>query len=302
MDTMICEAPQDTFEVGESLGVALRGGEVILLYGGLGAGKTLFTKGVLSAIGFDVDEVTSPSFSLVNLYKASSFDVYHIDLWRLDAASNPAETVGLGEILENENAVTIIEWADRLGDVSFRDEPTIITIDGDGDEPRRISIARQIQERILKDARIVVRKSARTLELFDGDSLVNTYRIGLGSSPIPDKQIEGDGKTPEGVFYIAAKNPESKYHLSLCISYPDAAAAARGRTAGLIDQAEYDEICEAIANKRLPPQKTKLGGAIYIHGGGTETDWTEGCVALTNEEMSEIFEAACVGTPVIIYP
>ena len=94
----------------------------------------------MNALDFDIDEVTSPSFTLVNLYKTKKFDVYHIDLWRLDGSSDPASTVGLDEILENENAVAIIEWADRLGDHSFSNEIIQITIEGDGDEPRRINV------------------------------------------------------------------------------------------------------------------------------------------------------------------
>jgi len=136
----ICENPGDTFELGESLGGGLQSGEVLLLYGGLGAGKTLLTKGILNALGFDVDEVTSPSFTLVNLYETVKFDVYHIDLWRLDGAVDAATAVGLEEILENENAVTIIEWADRLGDISLPNKTVKVTIEGDGDEPRRITI------------------------------------------------------------------------------------------------------------------------------------------------------------------
>ena len=83
--SVVCDSPEETFEFGAQIGCELSGGDVVLLYGGLGAGKTLLTKGVLNALDFDIDEVTSPSFSLVNLYKTSSFDVYHIDLWRLDA-------------------------------------------------------------------------------------------------------------------------------------------------------------------------------------------------------------------------
>ena len=104
---LICRIPDDTFALGERLGgESLQAGDVVLLYGGLGAGKTLLTKGILNALDFDIDEVTSPSFTLVNLYKTKSFDVYHIDLWRLDGPADAATAVGLHEILENEKAVT----------------------------------------------------------------------------------------------------------------------------------------------------------------------------------------------------
>ena len=139
-ESIVCKNPEATFALGEGLGEFLTGGEVVLLYGGLGAGKTLLTKGILNALDFDTDEVTSPSFTLVNLYKTESFDVYHIDLWRLDGAPDPATAVGLDEILENENAVTIIEWADRLGVFSFPKKTISVKIEGDGDEPRTIYI------------------------------------------------------------------------------------------------------------------------------------------------------------------
>ena len=136
----ISRGSDDTFALGESLGGSLHGGDVVLLYGGLGAGKTLLTKGILNALDFDVNRVTSPSFTLVNLYKTECFDVYHIDLWRLNASQDVAMAVGLDEILEDGKSVTIIEWADRLGEFAFSNRVIGVKIDGDGDEPRTISI------------------------------------------------------------------------------------------------------------------------------------------------------------------
>ncbi len=135
-----CKTPDDTFALGEAVGRDLRVGDVVLLYGGLGAGKTLLTKGVMNALDFDIDEVTSPSFSLVNLYNTPAFDVYHIDLWRLDAAHRPADAVGLDDILEHPNAVTLIEWADRLGETALPAPTIVVRIAGDGDDPRTITI------------------------------------------------------------------------------------------------------------------------------------------------------------------
>ena len=136
----ISNDPNETFSIGEQIGASLTGGEVVLLNGGLGAGKTLLTKGIVNALGYDAREVTSPSFTLVNLYKTERFDVYHIDLWRLDGKMDVAAAVGLDEIVENENAVTIIEWADRLGTFSFSKSVIRVNIEGDGDEPRVITI------------------------------------------------------------------------------------------------------------------------------------------------------------------
>ncbi len=121
----ICESPEETFDLGEKLGESMQGGEMILLSGGLGAGKTLLTKGILYALDYEVDEVTSPSFTLVNLYKAK-FDVYHIDFWRLDENSDVAFAVGLDEILEDEAAVVIIQWAERLKILALPDSTFLV--------------------------------------------------------------------------------------------------------------------------------------------------------------------------------
>jgi tRNA threonylcarbamoyladenosine biosynthesis protein TsaE len=142
---LLSNSPEQTFEFAEELGRSLQGGELILLTGGLGAGKTLFTKGILAALDFDVDEVTSPSFTLVNLYNAK-FDVYHIDLWRLDEASDTAVAVGLDEILEKDDAVIIIEWAERLKQKDFAARVIRVNIEGDGDEPRRILVSKGVSK------------------------------------------------------------------------------------------------------------------------------------------------------------
>lgn len=139
-ETISSGSPDETFSIAEDLGGRLSGGEILLLTGGLGAGKTLFTKGILNSLGFDIDEVTSPSFTLVNLYKTAEFDVYHIDLWRSEG-ENAAFSVGLDEILEDERAIVIIEWAERLGTFVFEDRNVYrVSIVGDGDDIRNIRI------------------------------------------------------------------------------------------------------------------------------------------------------------------
>lgn len=154
----------------------------------------------------------------------------------------------------------------------------------------------------LKKPRLVVRKSDRSLDLYDSGKLLKTYSIVLGSSPAGDKAVEGDGRTPEGMFYVFTKNPRSQFHLSLGISYPSTDDAARGLAEQLITQKQHDDIEKAIASRKMPPQKTALGGEIYIHGGGTLLDWTDGCIALTNSDIEELFDAIPVGTEVEIRP
>ena len=154
----------------------------------------------------------------------------------------------------------------------------------------------------LEKPRIVVWKGARKVELFSDDKLLRTYKAGLGFSPVADKVREGDGATPEGEFYVFVKNNRSAYYLSLGVSYPNVEDADRGLRDGLINRAQHRAITEAIRKKTAPPQYTKLGGLIYIHGNGARSDWTWGCVALENEDMKELFDAATVGTPVTIHP
>ena len=138
----IAETPDDTFAAGERLAGELKPGDAILLSGGLGAGKTLFTKGILHGLGYDVDEVTSPSFALVNLYETSKFNVYHIDLWRLDAGADIGMIVGIDELIEDERNILIVEWAERLSDFKFSQKPIRVHIEGDGDQSRAIKIDR----------------------------------------------------------------------------------------------------------------------------------------------------------------
>ena len=154
----------------------------------------------------------------------------------------------------------------------------------------------------LKEPEIIIRKHERRLEVYDGGNLVKTFSIALGFAPAGDKEIEGDGRTPEGEFYVFTKNAESKFHLSLGLSYPSKKDAARGLAAGAISETDHDQIIAAINNGKMPPQKTSLGGEIYIHGGGTSSDWTQGCVALRDEEIEGLFKIIPLGAKVTILP
>ncbi len=154
----------------------------------------------------------------------------------------------------------------------------------------------------LKNPRVVIKKKARELQIFDQDKLVKTYAVALGFAPLGDKVRQGDGRTPEGVYRIAVKNPESRFYLSLGLNYPNNQDARRGLRDKLISQTEHDKIVEANNNKKLPPQNTALGGEIYIHGGGAAEDWTWGCAPLGDKEIKELFAALPLDTPVLIEP
>lgn len=154
----------------------------------------------------------------------------------------------------------------------------------------------------LKDPRIEVHKGERKLFLYSDGKLARTYHVGLGLNPTGDKERMGDHRTPEGEFYIFVKNPKSAFYLSLGVSYPSLAHAQRGLQDGRISKAQYDQIASAIRLKKTPPQRTRLGGDIFIHGNGASSDWTWGCVALENEDMKELYDVISVGTPVTIKP
>lgn len=136
---------------------------------------------------------------------------------------------------------------------------------------------------------IVVEKKARKLTLYHMGRPIRSYLIALGANPVGAKRFAGDGRTPEGLFSIDAKNDRSDFHLALHISYPDSAHRARAEAQGM-----------------------SPGGNIMIHGlpnksGSTGAfhrlkDWTDGCIALTDEEIDQVWSAVSVGTPVEIKP
>ena len=129
---------------------------------------------------------------------------------------------------------------------------------------------------------IMAFKEDRKLVLLHDDKILRSFDFDLGFAPTGDKTISGDGKTPEGSYFIDRKNPNSRFHLSLGISYPNAADRA-----------------EAEALGKSP------GGDIFIHGtprGMGGDDWTWGCLAVTNREMEDIYAMVNVGTPIAIYP
>lgn len=135
----VSQNEQKTFKLGVKIGEQLAGGEILLLNGSLGAGKTVLVKGIAHALGVDEDDVSSPSFTLVNPYEGRLL-LYHIDLYRLDEGASAAHAVDLDELLSDEDAVTVIEWADRLGSYPLPAGVWRITIMGDGDAPRMIAI------------------------------------------------------------------------------------------------------------------------------------------------------------------
>lgn len=141
----------------------------------------------------------------------------------------------------------------------------------------------------IKADRIIVKKTERRMYLLAGDTVVRSYHVSLGRNPDGDKYFAGDGRTPEGLYFIEYKNSGSQFYRSLKISYPSSKDIAKAHEWGM-----------------------SPGGLIMIHGqptnpvnGRVETryaDWTEGCIAVSNEEMDEIWMAVDTGTPIEIEP
>jgi hypothetical protein len=154
----------------------------------------------------------------------------------------------------------------------------------------------------LRDPRVVVRRGARTLELYDGPRLLKRYRAAMGSRTAGDKEREGDKTTPLGDFYICTRNDRSRYHLFMGLSYPAPEDAERGLARGMISKAEHRAILEAHRRRRVPPWKTALGGEVGIHGGGADRNWTLGCIALSNGDVEELWRVLRHGDPVSVVP
>lgn len=147
---------------------------------------------------------------------------------------------------------------------------------------------------------IKILKSERKLELWKEGELVKTYRIGLGFSPTGDKIREGDGRTPEGDYYICTKNPKSRFTLFLGISYPNIKDAEKGFKKDIIDGDTYIRIRQSIEARKRPDWSTQLGGQLGIHGKGSEFDWTAGCISLEDDDIKELWDLVELGTPVTI--
>jgi murein L,D-transpeptidase YafK len=137
--------------------------------------------------------------------------------------------------------------------------------------------------------RIVVEKAARRMTLFRGPTALKNYRVALGREPVGPKREEGDHRTPEGLYKIDWRKPNSDFHLALHISYPNAGDIAQAETRGA--SAGNDIMIHGLRN-----------GSGWIGKLHRRTDWTDGCVAVTNQEIEEIWRVVPDGTPVEIRP
>ena len=155
---------------------------------------------------------------------------------------------------------------------------------------------------------LLVDTRAGTLTVLDGETVIHTFEdISIGRYGASDAKIQGDNKTPLGRFRIGWITEKTRYHRFLGLNYPDLETASRAFDKKLITKEQWLEIRRAEKRGGVPPQNTRLGGLIGIHGIGAgdvgvhhEYNWTNGCVALTNEEIDRLLEWVGVGTVVEI--
>lgn len=141
----------------------------------------------------------------------------------------------------------------------------------------------------------------------DGKELLRFDHIAIGRGGAASLRRKGDGTTPLGSYRVAWINDDSPFHRFFGIDFPSRPDAERAREAGVIDEREYRRIAGAIDAGRVPPQDTALGGRLGIHGVGRgdlrmhrDFNWTQGCIALTNEEIEALSKWIDVGTPVVV--
>lgn len=145
-------------------------------------------------------------------------------------------------------------------------------------------------------------KAQRRLKVFNGEKTVLDCPIALGREPLGPKTAEGDGRTPEGSYVICLIKEQGKYGRSLGLSYPNAQDAQKAYEEGRIDHRTLGNILAAHSEGRRPPWGSPLGGEIYIHEGGSSRDWTQGCIALNEEDMNVLFPLREQIEKVIIVP
>jgi len=167
-----------------------------------------------------------------------------------------------------------------------------------------------VRSSLLSNVWIRISKTEQTLFAYQGGKLIAKIPTDLGYNFFSDKERRGNladpdhWRTPEGQFFVAAKNPHSQFYKALVLNYPNAEDAERGLRDELITQAQYDAIVLAERTVSMPLMNTELGGYIEIHGDGTgeRNNWTQGCIAIANGELDRLWDLVTVGTPVLIDP
>jgi len=147
-------------------------------------------------------------------------------------------------------------------------------------------------------------KSRHEMWLQQGDQTLRKFHIALGRNPGAGKLLRGDGRTPEGHYYVCEKRPQSRFRRFLAISYPNVDDAERAFERRLISANEWADIFFANQRREVPPWSTIMGGEVGIHGYGGRPplpiDWTQGCIAVSDRDIDFLYDTVPLGTPVII--
>lgn len=166
----------------------------------------------------------------------------------------------------------------------------------------------QVRSHEISNVWMRISKSRQTLFVYRGGDLMARLPIDMGYNFFADKEKRGNPndpdhwRTPEGTFRVVSKNPRSQFYKAFVLNYPTEEDAERGLADGLISADEFRSIVQANRTFAVPPMGTLLGGWIEVHGNGTgqRSNWTQGCVAITDGEMDALWDLVHVGTPVVI--
>ena len=234
------------------------------------------------------------------------------DLERQREREVDPETAPAYYVVRDREALRSEPGGRPLATLRLRDGVRVLS-EPDADGWRRVWAGNEegwVRDDALSNLWIRIDKSERTVYIYEGAELVKELPADVSSNPEGDKirraartEFE-EHKIPEGVFYVTRRHPNSDYYLAFVLSYPTPVHALRGLDEGLISQGEYEAIVRAHRDFREPPQGTRLGGLIEIHGNGSgrRRAWTRGCIALRNVHMDDLWEIVQVGTPVVIEP
>lgn len=226
-------------------------------------------------------------------------------------AQATGESRPLYYVVERQVAMHVAPDAasEKTNQFSFREPVYLLKRDGMWSQVRtKDGTEGYVMHSSLSNLWIRVAKSTQTIFVYEGTKLLKEIPADLGYNSFADKERRGSlrdrdhWRTPEGTFFVTKKNDRSQYYKAFVLNYPSREDAERGLKQGLITQAEYHAIARAEAMFETPPMSTALGGMIEIHGKGTgaRNNWTQGCVAIPNDAMDDLWNLVRVGTPVLI--
>ena len=245
------------------------------------------------------------------LCAVAMFCLVHLDSYALQApTSKELNAESLYYVTSRKASLyRDIERSKLYVQLAFREPITLLALEGSVMHVRTMDgAAGYVSKDEISNIWILVSKRRKLVTLHRGLEVISEFRADFGYNAYSDKEILGtEGnpdhwRTPEGAFYVVRKNPYSKFHRAFLLNYPNAEDATRGLRDGLINHRQFDIIIQAEKRGTAPPMGTALGGMIEIHGHGTglSSNWTQGCVAVRDEDMDFMWTYVEEGTPVVI--